>query len=55
MIEVMFVTISRRPHRLVEDFPKVMILTMKMWNVREDCEGVYVEEDIIIGKKRKRI
>ena len=22
--------------------------------VREDCEGVYVEEDIIIGKKRKR-
>ena len=22
--------------------------------VREDCEGVQVEEDIIIGKKRKR-
>ena len=21
--------------------------------VREDCEGVYVEEDTIIGKKRK--
>ena len=22
--------------------------------VREDCEGVYVEEDTIIGKKKKR-
>ena len=49
-------TISRRPYRLVEDFPESDDIDNEdMAYIRKDCEGVYVEEDTINGKKRKMI
>ena len=53
MIGVMFVTISRRLHRLVEDFQSDNIDNEDVAYVHEDCEGIYVKEDTISSLKRK--